>query len=318
VRLAHPSCAGGICDTTVTGGGGAFALWAPGATGGAAVNVSQSNLSGWISTGGHGGTTGGVYDRDADAITFVPANGVVYTGLEFGDVPVNQLVPAGNRGGVPGTFVLHPHTFTAGSAGSVTFATTQTPAPAIPGWTADVFQDVDCDSQLDAGEPPLAGALAVAAGQTLCVLLRHVIPVAAPAGAAESVLLGASMDYKGAAPALASVASLVDVTTSGGAGTLEITKAVDRASALLGDVLTYTITYRNSGATPLTSIVIQDATPAWTVFESAACGSLGGGLAGCGVSSQPAAGASGPVTWSLAGALDPGAGGTVTFRVRVQ
>jgi hypothetical protein len=33
---------------------------------------------------------------------------------------------------------------------------------------------------------------------------------------------------------------------------------------------------------------------------------------------QPAVGGTGVVRWQLAGTLDPGATGTVTFRVRVQ
>lgn len=318
VRLAHSSCAGGTCDSTLTGGDGTFALWAPGGAGGGAASVSQTNLAGWLSTGGDAGTSGGAYDRAADVVSFTPANGVVYLDLEFGDVPGNTFVAAGNRSGIPGTVVLHPHTFTAGSVGSVTFAAAQTPAPPIPGWTADLWRDLDCDGALDPGEPQVAGPLAVTAGETWCLLLRHLIPLDAPAGAAETVTLDATMDYTGAAPALSATASLTDVTTSGGAGTLEITKAVDLATALPGDLLIYTITYRNSGSAPLTSIVIQDATPAWTVFESAACGSLGVGLTGCGVSSQPAVGAAGAVTWSLAGILNPGETGTVTFVVRVE
>lgn len=318
LRLAHAACAGGVCDSTLSDGAGAFTLWAPGATSGSPATVSESNLSAWRSTGGRAGTTGGAYDRTLDAATFTPANGTTFTGLVFGDVPDNALVPAGSRSGLPGTVVLHPHTFTAGSAGTVTFATTQTPAPPLPGWNVDVWRDLDCDGQLDAGEPPVTGALTVTGGETVCLLLRHVIPIAAPAGAAESVQLEAVMDYTGAAPALSGTVSLIDVTTSSGAGDLQITKAVDRAAARPGDVLTYTITYRNGGAAPLTSIVIQDTTPAWTVFESAACGTLAGGLSGCGVASQPVPGAPGAVTWSLAGVLNPGESGTVTFQVRVE
>ncbi len=318
VRLVAAACAGGVCDSALTDGGGGWALWAPGAAGGAPATIAETDPAGWISTGGAPGATGGAYDRAADALTFTPVNGAIVNGATFGDVPQNQLVPAGNRTGVPGTIVLHPHTFTAASAGGVTFATTQAPSPAISGWTAGVYRDLNCDGQLDAGEPLIVGALSVSAGQTVCVILRHVIPLTAPAGASETVHVEATMDYAGAAPPLSSAVALDDVTTTNGAGSLEITKAVDRATALPGDLLTYTITYRNSGAAPLSAIVIQDSTPAWTVFESASCGNLGGGLSACGVSSQPAAGASGTVTWSLAGVLDPGESGTVTFQVRVE
>jgi uncharacterized repeat protein (TIGR01451 family) len=318
VRLSHPSCAGGVCDSTLTGGGGAFTMWAPGATGGGATTVSSLNLTGWISTGGRAGTTGGSYDRDVDAITFVPANGTIHSGATFGDVPLNTFAPAGNRNGIPGTAVLHPHTFTAGSAGNISLATVQTPSPPIAGWTAEIYRDLNCNGLIDAGEPPMPPSLAVTTGQTVCVVLRHFIPVAAPAGASESVAIDATMTYSGATPALSSIASLADVTSTGGAGTLEITKAVDLATALPGDVLTYTITYRNSGAAPLTSIESQDATPTYTVFESAACGMLGGSLTACGVTAQPASGASGAVTWGLSGTLAPGESGTVTFQVRVE
>jgi uncharacterized repeat protein (TIGR01451 family) len=318
VRLTHASCAGGVCDSTITDGGGAFAVWTPGAVAGAPVSIAQVNPGGWISTGGRAGTTAGTYDRGADAITFTAGNGVVYTGSAFGDVPDQQFAPAGNRSGLPGTVVLHPHTLTAGSAGTLTFTRTQTPAPPIPGWSADVYHDLNCDGAIGPGEVIVAPGISVVAGQTVCVILRHVIPLAAPAGASETVRVEAAMDYTGAAPALGGAVGLDDVTSTSGAGQLEIVKAVDRATALPGDVLTYTITYRNSGGAPLSAIEISDATPAYTVFESASCGALGGGLAGCGISAQPASGATGTVTWSLAGVLAPGESGTVTFQVRVE
>ena len=94
--------------------------------------------------------------------------------------------------------------------------------------------------------------------------------------------------------------------------------SVDRASALPGDVLTYTITYVNLSNAPLTAIEVADATPAYTVFVDAACGTAGAGLMACGVSVQPVAGATGAVRWTLTGGLQPGASGSVTFRVRVQ
>jgi uncharacterized repeat protein (TIGR01451 family) len=102
------------------------------------------------------------------------------------------------------------------------------------------------------------------------------------------------------------------------AGNLQITKAVDVATARPGDLIQYTITYRNLGLAPLSAIVIQDATQSFTVFQSASCGTLGAGLTGCSVSTQPAVNGTGTVLWTLVGGLAPGASGTVTFQVRVQ
>ena len=317
VRLLGAACAGGQCDSALADGAGAWVLWLPAAAMGA-VQVVETDPAAWISTGASVGTSGGAYARPSDAIVFTAVAGTVYAGLAFGDVPANQLVPLGARSGAPGGVVFHPHTFAAGSAGTVTFTLARSAAPPIPGWSADLFGDLDCDGTLDPGEPALAAPLAVTAGQTLCLVLRHTIPVAAPGGAQESVTIGAGFDYINAAPALASSVQVGDLTTVVGGGGLEIVKSVDVASARPGDYINYTITYNNPGAEPLTAIVIQDATPAFTVFDSAICGGLGTGLAGCAVTTAPAAGGSGGVTWTLAGALAPGGSGTVSFRVRVQ
>ncbi|HYM82235.1 MAG TPA: right-handed parallel beta-helix repeat-containing protein [Candidatus Limnocylindria bacterium] len=318
VRLLSGSCVGGACDSTLSGGGGDYRLWLPAAAVGSAVQVVETGPAQWISTGGSAGNTGGAYARPIDATTFLAALGVLYTGVNFGDVPPNQLVPSGARSGAPGAVVFHPHTFTAGSSGTVTFTTAQTPSPAIGGWAATVYRDLDCDGVIDAGEPVASGPAAVTSGQAECLVLRHSIPAGAPSGAFEQVTLTASFAYAGATPALSGSDAVVDLTTVVGGGGLEIVKIVDVATARPGDFINYTITYRNLGADPLTSIVIHDSTPAFTSFDSAMCGATGAGLAGCAVTTAPAPGGFGPLEWSLSGALAPGGVGTVSFRVRVQ
>ena len=98
----------------------------------------------------------------------------------------------------------------------------------------------------------------------------------------------------------------------------KLTKAVDQAAASPGSTITYTITYQNSGTTMLTSLKVTDATPGFTVFAEGACGTLGAGLTGCNFATKPAVGAAGALEWQFAGALQPGASGTVTFKARVQ
>jgi uncharacterized repeat protein (TIGR01451 family) len=85
-----------------------------------------------------------------------------------------------------------------------------------------------------------------------------------------------------------------------------------------GSTVTYTIAYGNpNSAMPLQNIVISDVTPPFTAFASAACGALPASLTSC-VISAPAAGATGTVTWTMSGTLDPGASGTVTITVTVK
>jgi uncharacterized repeat protein (TIGR01451 family) len=302
----------------VTDGAGHYTLWPSQVTGAHATTVTEVNPGGWLSTGGNPGTTGGAYTRASDALVYTPVNGLTYSGADFGDVPPNQLAAAQIKNGLPGAAVGYPHTFVAGSAGTVSFSALETPTPLVPGWGAVLYRDANCNGVVDPGETPITAPLAVASGQTVCLVLEHRIPAAATTGDAELVTLGASMSYVNAAPALVSAVSLDDRTTVIDAGTLELVKTVSVASAKPGDVLTYSITYRNLGTQPLSAILIRDATPAYTVFVGASCGSLGGGLGGCGITTQPAAGGTGNVTWNLAGSLLPGASGTVTFQVRVQ
>jgi len=98
----------------------------------------------------------------------------------------------------------------------------------------------------------------------------------------------------------------------------KLTKAVDKADALPGTSLTYTITYRNSGTTTLSGLKVIDATPAFTMYSAGSCGVPGAGLSTCTVAVQPAAGAGGALEWHFEGALQPGASGSVSFTVVVQ
>lgn len=317
VRLLSGACAGGECDSAFTDGAGAFRLWVPLAAAGA-VAVEPVDASSWISTGGSAGTTGGTYTRAPESVSFAAASGASYSGLAFGDVPLNTLAPNGAQSVAPGAVAFYAHRFTAGSSGSATFSTVQVPSPVLIGWGTALYRDLNCNGAVDAGEPLVNAALALSGGQTVCLVLRQDSPVGAPAGAQSQATLSVSYSYVNASPALSSSASVSDVTTVSGSGSgLVIVKSVNAATARPGDVLTYTIAYSNNGPAPISSIIIRDTSPAFTVFQSAACATLGAGLTGCAVSSQPPAGGAGPIVWTLTGSLAPGASGSVTFQVLV-
>ena len=95
-------------------------------------------------------------------------------------------------------------------------------------------------------------------------------------------------------------------------------KAVDKPTAITGDILTYTITYENTGGTTLNELKIVEPIPAFTTFSEGTCGTLGAGLASCTVSAKPAVGGAGNVVWTFLGTLLPGASGTVVIKAAVQ
>jgi uncharacterized repeat protein (TIGR01451 family) len=66
------------------------------------------------------------------------------------------------------------------------------------------------------------------------------------------------------------------VTTNVVLASLAISKAVNRATATSGDVLTYTLTYGNTGSGNATNVVITDAIPVNTTFIPGSASGTGG------------------------------------------
>ena len=106
-----------------------------------------------------------------------------------------------------------------------------------------------------------------------------------------------------------------------GDSSLVLVKEVDKPTALPGELLTYTITFTNAGDDELSDIVIDDKTPAFTTFNSADCIlPLPANLTGCGASTQPAVGATGPIQWTFSpgDTLQSGSSGQVQYQVTVD
>ena len=125
--------------------------------------------------------------------------------------------------------------------------------------------------------------------------------------------------YTNASPALSSTLSVIDTTTVGAvAAGLVLKKAVDKATALAGDTVTYTLTYINNSNVPISTIEINDATPAYTTFLSAICLALPSAISACNVTSAPAVAGVGTIKWTLTGTLSPSATGQVRYSVKVD
>lgn len=321
---------GPVLGTAVTDGNGQYSLPLPDKgliSGTSQLCVVETNPHGYLSTGASHtttalGTSGGeTYTRSTDTIRFPYTAGTTYAGFNFGDVPVHTLAPDGQRTALPGGVLFYPHTFTAGAGGTVTFSASNVAAPAITGWTLVLYHDANCNALLDASESQLTGGLTVTADARVCLLVKEFVPATAPLNAQDLITVTALFTYTNAAPALSTSLSRTDLTivSTEAVSDLVLSKSVDKPTALPGDVLTYTLTYTNIGATPLNTLTVNDTTPAFTIFLSASCGTpLPANLTACAVSTQPAVHASGALQWTLTGPLAPGGTGTVSYQVRIN
>jgi uncharacterized repeat protein (TIGR01451 family)/fimbrial isopeptide formation D2 family protein len=300
-------------DSAITDGAGNYTLWIP-AVATSPVLISETNLSGYLSTGGSAGNTNGTYTRTSDSTGFTFTAGVNYANVNFGDVPVNRFVANGQQAGMPGNVLFYPHQFDAGSGGTVVFGVVSANS-----WPTIIYRDSNCNGVIDATETVLSSA-AVVANERICVISKVTIPTGTALGLQDAATLQAVFTYTNANPALAATLLVIDSTTVGaGSAGLALTKIADKATALPGDTIIYTVTYQNNGGSPLGTIVISDATPAFTTFLSAGCTlPLPAALTACSVSTQPAVGGQGGLQWTLTGSLSPAATGQVVFAVKVN
>jgi uncharacterized repeat protein (TIGR01451 family) len=166
----------------------------------------------------------------------------------------------------------------------------------------------------------LSAALTTTADTPVCVIVKVSVPAGAAVGAQNLLSLQANLAYSNAAPALNTSLFNEDMTTVGGSASavtaLLLVKSQDNSSPLPGGRINYTLTFTNQGSTAISSVRINDLTPAYTRFFSAGClAPLAAGLSSCTLTVMPAVGASGALEWLLSGSLLPGASGQVTFAV---
>ena len=299
-------------DSTTTDAAGNYRLWIPAVLNGNALRVTEDNPAGLRSVGGFPTAS---YDRSSDSFAFTYTAGVNAPGLNFADVAFETLVGGQQRSAAPGEAVFYAHTFTPGTGGSVVFSSTGS-----AGWPQTLLRDANCNGVLDVGEGVIGSAITTTASTPVCLIVKVSVPAGAPVGAQNLSTLQAVFSYTNASPPLSVTTTNEDLTTVGGGGGsgLSLLKSQDNATPLPGGRIVYTITYTNQSSGAITSIRINDATPAFTRFVSAACSPpLAAGLTACSVTASPAVGASGAIEFSLSGALLPSASGQVSFAVDV-
>ncbi len=349
VQLLHDLDSSGTCDandavlaSAITDGEGRWRLQPALADVGLAacihVQTPASHLLVSENDGGHP-LTNAQPDDGRMALTVQPF-GTDWDNILFGLAPRATFAPDQLGNVLPGASILYPHRYTAGTEGTLSFQWLNAhAAPDTPGWSTQLYRDLDCDGAVNGADALLTGPLPVSPGEVVCLLAHVFSPADAPLGAQHSVQLQAQLVL--ANSSLNDTALVTDLTRvlpgqlvlekrvrnigpDGIAGSGDDVDAVDNLSnqALPGDVLRYRILFRNAGVQALDQVRIHDATPAFTALAAAAAcpAQLPPGLSGCVLLTPEGANGSGyegSLQWQFTGALPAGATGEVRYDVRV-
>ena len=177
-----------------------------------------------------------------------------------------------------------------------------------------MHRDVNADGVLDAGDPQVTSPIVLAMGEAAELLVAIDVPgLATVRGTIDtiSVVVTSELDAS-MSDGLLDVLEIRDVGI-----VVSLNKLVDRTSATIGDILTYTITYSASGPNTATNFEIKDLIPIGTSY-------VPGTLRWNGTSLTDAAGddagvfdVGGNRVVFRIGNIQGGDSGTVTFQVRV-
>lgn len=245
------------------------------------------------------------------------------------------LVPNNSAQVAPGGFVVYTHMLANtgnviegdGAGSFVSFAMGNDQA----GWSSALYWDTNGSGVFDGGDAPIADLSSVgglAPGTSIRLFVQVFAPAGAPLGQLNTTTLSATTSNLAYTDAVPAVAIATDGTTViNGQLTIAKTQSLDRDcngsadstftsanlayGAVPGACIRYEITVTNIGTTPVTGVVVNDATPANTWSWNAASASTT-----VGTISVPADGAPGAVVANV-GVLGPGQTAVIQFSVRI-
>lgn len=225
--------------------------------------------------------------------------------------------------GVPAGVAVLAHTLTHTGYGNDTFDLTWSAGGDFLPGAVDFYADLDADGALGPVDLPLvdtdgdslldSGSLG--SGESLAILVVVAVPTPVGEGMVATVTTTATSS---AAP---SVSGVVVDTVTVATPAVTLVKSVNAATAVPGDVLTYTVNYASNGSTDAYDVVLVDAVPMPGIYVAGSASGAGAAIAfshdgGATFDASEAA----PVThvrWTFPTPLAPGMTGSVSFSAEV-
>jgi uncharacterized repeat protein (TIGR01451 family) len=216
------------------------------------------------------------------------------------------------------------HTITNTGQGTDTFNLTHASTGDFTPSAVAYFQDLDADGVPGPGDPPLTdtdGDGMVDTGPMVTgISFDLLVIITAPGGLSASDQAIVTITCASSASSLTtdSVAETLTVSTAD----MTLIKSVNTASAVPGNLLTYTVVYTSAGSTDAFNAVIIDLVPAATAYVSGSAMGAGttiayshdGGITYDGSETAPVT----HVRWTVTAPLAPGDSGTLSFQTQVQ
>jgi uncharacterized repeat protein (TIGR01451 family) len=249
--------------------------------------------------------------------TYEAANGSPYTVADSIVVVVGQVAgvdvdPPRNATVDPGSTVVFAHGLTNVGNGADSVLVI---AASRAGWPTRVYVDADGNGALGAGDPLVGSPIPLAMGATVQLLIAIDVPNARGVrGVTDSVTVSATSRFDSAV----SDAVLDQITVRDAGIVISLDKSVDRLTAAVGDVVTYTIAYAATGPSTATEFAITDVVPTGSSY-------VAGTMRWNGAPLTDAAGddagffdvAANRLVFTI-GNIAGGQTGAVTFQVRVE
>ena len=328
-----------VIGTALTPADGSWTIEIDAAHAGTPLPVRTSLLSGYRFISEAGTPPASAQDGET---TVTPASGATLTGLDFGQIRLPALIQDTAISAEQGSAVSISHQYTSFTSGDITLTLEDEAQTPTGIFSSTLILDTNCSGAIEPGEAPVTAPVPAVAGETICVVVRHVVAAGAPPGALLTYTLQAVTAFTGT-PEDTTLTNADQVTVaSAGSGAATLEKQVcnitinscdisdgsgfsAQNTGTPGDIMQYRIIFTVTGPETVSNVTIFDRTPDFT-FLKAGTAEVVVTPPVTGLSCQlitPAGGGvegfEGNIEWACSGgAIPPGSVGVVGFRVEIE